>query len=186
MDDDLPILTERLTLRRLYHTDAIALFEIFGNEDNARYEFGDAWSPEQIDDLILSQSDVYLGDPGVPFFLAAVETETASLIGAVQLTINSVKDRQGELGFSLNPRYVGRGLATEAVYAALGYGFNSMGLHRIFAGVDTRNDKSWQLMERIGMRREAHFIHANLEGEEWIDDFTYAMLDSEWQPKNAT
>ena len=97
-----------------------------------------------------------------------------------------MEDRQGELGFSFNPTYGGRGLATEAVYAALGYGFTSLGLHRIFAGVDTRNERSWKLMERIGMRREAHFIHANLEGEEWIDDFTYAILESEWQPKRAT
>ena len=186
MDDGLPIATGRMILRRLDRGDAVSLCDVYGNEGNARFEFGEAWSREQIDELILSQSDVYLGDPGVPFVLAAIETQSDVLIGAVQLTINSVEDRQGELGFSFNPKYGGRGLATEAVFAALGYGFDSMGLHRICAGVDTRNARSWQLMERIGMRREAHFVHANLEGADWIDDFIYAMLEHEWRAKNAT
>lgn len=102
------------------------------------------------------------------------------------MTINSVEDRQGELGFTFNPDFGGRGFATEAVNAALGYAFNTMGLHRIFAGVDTRNEKSWKLMERIGMRREAHFVHANFDGSIWIDDYTYAMLEDEWHAKIAT
>lgn len=186
MDDGLPLSTERLMLRRLQHVDADALFAVYGNEDNARFEFWPAWSTEQVEDLIISQSDVYLGDPGVPFVLGAIETEKNTLIGTVELTINSVEDRQGEIGFTFNPDFCGRGLATEAVNATLGFGFNRMGLHRIFAGVDTRNEKSWRLMERIGMRREAHFVHANLEGDDWIDDFTYAMLEHEWQLANPT
>ena len=183
MDDGLPITTERLTLRRLQPTDSAALLAIYGNEDNARFEFWPPWSVEQVDDLIYSQADIYLGDPGVPFVLAA--TKTDNLIGSVQLTINSVEDRQGELGFTFHSEFGGRGLATEAVNAALGYAFATMGMHRMFAAVDTRNERSWKLMERIGMRREAHFVHANLEGDGWIDDYTYAMLETEWHAKNA-
>ena len=182
----LPLATERLLLRRLEIGDADALFAIYGNEANARYEFFPAWTTDQIFDLIYSQSDVHLGDPGVPFFLAAIAKGTGELIGSIQFTINSVEDRQGELGFSFNSEHCGRGLASEAVNAALGLAFSSMRLHRIFAGVDARNERSWRLMERIGMRREAHFLHANLEGEDWIDDFTYAMLDYEWTQRNGT
>lgn len=186
MDNGLPLTTERLTLRRMAPADANALFAIYGNEENARYEFGAAWTMEQVGDLIYSQSDVFLGDPGVPFFLVAIESESDSLIGAVELTINSVADRQGEIGFSFNPAFGGRGLATEAVNAALGYGFSQMSLHRIFAAVDTRNERSWKLMERLGMRREAHFVHANLEDGNWTDDYTYAMLEDEWTARSAS
>lgn len=35
------------------------------------------------------------------------------------------------------------------------------------------------------MRREAHFVHANLEGEDWIDDFIYATLEHEWRAKSS-
>jgi len=184
VDDGLPITTERLTLRRLQPNDTAALLAIYGNEDNARFEFWPAWSAQQVDDLIYSQADIYLGDPGLPFVLAA--TETNNLIGAVQITISSVEDRQGELGLTFHPEFGGRGLATEAVSAAMGYAFSTMGLHRMFSAVDTRNERSWKLMERIGMRREAHFVHANLDGEDWTDDYIYAMLEHEWRGKNTT
>ncbi len=186
MNNGLPLTTERLALRRLEHSDSVAMLAVYGDVDNARFEFGSAWTPEQIEDLIVSQTDVYLGDLGVPIVLAAIESKTGLLIGAVQITINSVDDRQGEIGFAFNSEFGGRGLATEAVYAARGYGFQSMELHRIFGGVDTRNKRSWKLMERIGMRREAHFVHANLDGDEWIDDYIYAMVESEWQTQSAT
>ncbi|TVQ00094.1 MAG: N-acetyltransferase [Planctomycetaceae bacterium] len=99
------------------------------------------------------------------------------------MTIQSVEEMQGEIGFAFRPDSGGRGLATEGVHATLGYGFATMRMHRIFAGVDTRNERSWKLMQRIGMRREAHFVHANREGDAWIDEYIYAMLDFEWLPR---
>ncbi|MGQ0633036.1 MAG: GNAT family N-acetyltransferase [Planctomycetaceae bacterium] len=55
-------------------------------------------------------------------------------------------------------------------------------MHRIVAAVDVRNDRSWRLMERIGMRRAAHFIHDARAKDEWVDDYVYAILESEWPP----
>ncbi len=54
---------------------------------------------------------------------------------------------------------------------------------------DTANTsviRAWRRMERIAVRGEAHLVHANLEGDDWTDDFTYAMLNFEWHAKNAT
>src|SRR5262249_27418806 len=106
------------------------------------------------------------------------------VIGDCQLTVTSVEDRQAELGFAFNPRYTGRGLATRAVTAVLGFGFVQLGLHRIIASTDTRNERSWQLTERGGMRREAHFRHDNFVNGEWMDSFVYAMLDDEWRVRH--
>jgi RimJ/RimL family protein N-acetyltransferase len=183
MNDGLPLQTRRLLVRRVNHNDGLALLDIYGNEENARYEFSPPWTADQVEELIQSQADIRLGDPGVPFVLAAVELDSDLLVGAIQLTIQSVEELQGEIGFAFRPDSGGRGLATEGVHATLGYGFDTMRMHRIFAGVDTRNDRSWKLLERIGMRREAHFVHANREGDAWIDEYIYAMLDSEWLPQ---
>jgi RimJ/RimL family protein N-acetyltransferase len=60
-----------------------------------------------------------------------------------------------------------------------------MAMHRIYAFVDTRNDRSWRLMERIGMRREGHFVRWRKIKNEWIDDYGYAMLANEWRPEVA-
>ena len=182
--DRLPISTERLTLRRLVPDDSDALLAIYGSEEIARYQFWAPWTSEHVNSLLLSQAEIRIGDPGVPLVLAALEFD--DFVGAIQLTINSIEDRQGEVGFSFRSDVGGRGLATEAVNAAMGFAFSVLELHRVFAVVDTRNKRSWKLMERIGMRREAHFVHTNLEGDSWIDDYTYAMLDFEWHARNAT
>lgn len=181
----LPITTPRMILRRVLPEDADALLEIYSNEANMKYEFGDPWSADQVAEFIYSQSTIRVGDPGVPFTLVAADSATGSVMGSVQITINSIEDRQGELGFSFNPAYCGRGLATEAVNACLGFAYSRMNLHRIIAAVDVRNERSWKLLARIGMRREAHFIHDNFVDGEWVDDYVYALLKTEWNEKNG-
>ncbi len=59
-------------------------------------------------------------------------------------------------------------------------GFGHFNLHRILGRCDARNRPSWQLMQRLGMRREAHFReHALFKGV-WDEEFHYAMLAREW------
>jgi RimJ/RimL family protein N-acetyltransferase len=59
-------------------------------------------------------------------------------------------------------------------------GFAGLGLHRIIGCCDARNLSSARLLERLGMRREAHFVHNEIFKGEWGDEFQYAMLDQEW------
>ena len=176
----LPIDLGDLILRRLEPRDVADLLEIKSNPEVVRYEFFGCWSESDVQHCIQSQARVQIGDPGVPLILAVELIAEHKLIGDCQITINSIDDRQGEIGFAFNPAYGGRGYATRAVHAALGFGFRSLGLHRITAATDVRNERSWRLLERIGMRREAHFRHDNLVADEWVDDFVYAMLEHEW------
>ena len=44
------------------------------------------------------------------------------------------------------------------------------------------NEPSWRLMERLGMRREAHAVRDSLHRSgEWMDGLTYALLAEEWR-----
>lgn len=183
--DDLPLRLGDILLRRLEPRDVADLLEIKSNPEVVRYELFGCWSESDVQHCIQQQMQVHPGDPGVPLILAVELLAEQKLIGDCQITINSPDDRQGEIGFAFNPRYSGRGYATRAVHAALGYGFRALNLHRIIAATDVRNERSWKLLERIGMRREAHFIHDNLVADEWVDDYVYAMLEHEWRPSNA-
>ena len=63
------------------------------------------------------------------------------------------------------------------------YAFNILGVRRIFAEIDTRNDKSIRLVERVGMRKEAE--HKELfprkgESDKYNDFFIYAILKKEF------
>jgi RimJ/RimL family protein N-acetyltransferase len=87
---------------------------------------------------------------------------------------------QGEIGWALGVDYRGRGYATEAATALMVYSFTSLGLHRLQAGTLVRNEDSWRVMERLGMRREAWFREVKFEDGAWQDMVIYAALADEW------
>ena len=64
-------------------------------------------------------------------------------------------------------------------------GFQTLGLHRIVARCDARNDASARVMERLGMRREAHLVENEMVKGEWTDELVYALLDREWRAREA-
>lgn len=50
----------------------------------------------------------------------------------------------------------------------------------MFAITDARNDAAARLLQRIGMRREAHFIQNVWYKGAWDDEFSFAILCEEW------
>ena len=62
-----------------------------------------------------------------------------------------------EVGWTLAPPWRGRGYATEAARAWLGYGFASLGLEEIIAVHDVPNVASERVMDRLGMTRRHTF-----------------------------
>jgi RimJ/RimL family protein N-acetyltransferase/heme-degrading monooxygenase HmoA len=116
---------------------------------------------------------------------AVVWREAGRVVGEVGLRLLSRAHRQGEMGFVFNPGYHGRGLATEAAEAMLMLGFDTVGWHRIIGSCDARNHRSARLMERIGMRQEAHFINNEIVKGQWADELVYALLGNEWKARRA-
>ena len=88
--------------------------------------------------------------------------------------------RQAEIGFTLSRAYQGQGYATEAVSRLLDYAFGEMGLHRVVAITDQRNEPSFGLLERLGMRREGSFVRNAWFKGEWASEYLYAVLGEEW------
>jgi len=79
-----------------------------------------------------------------------------------------------------NPALGGRGYATEAAHAMLRLGFEGLGLHRIVARIDERNEPSAKLAGRLGMRQEARLVHNEFFKGEWSTEVDFAMLAEEW------
>jgi RimJ/RimL family protein N-acetyltransferase len=96
------------------------------------------------------------------------------------LRIVAPAHRGGELGFIFHPDHSGRGYAIEAAGVVLGVAFGEFGLHRVTGSCDARNLASARLMERLGMRREAHFHSNEYVKDEWCDELVYAILREEW------
>lgn len=84
-----------------------------------------------------------------------------------------------EIGYSFSSVSGGKGYAKEAVGSFIAHLFNDYHVHRIQATLDARNTASQKLCERIGMRKEAHFIQDYWNKNEWTDSIVYGMLDHE-------
>ncbi|QKE10582.1 GNAT family N-acetyltransferase [Bacillus cereus] len=84
-----------------------------------------------------------------------------------------------EMGWVFNPKYFNKGYASEAAQTTLKYGFKEMKLHRIIATCQPENTPSYRVMEKIGMRREGYFRKCIPHGNEWWDEYYYAILEEE-------
>jgi RimJ/RimL family protein N-acetyltransferase len=92
-----------------------------------------------------------------------------------------------EIGWVFHRAYHGQGYATEAAGAVLQYGFATLHLHRIIATCQPQNVASWRVMEKLGMRREAHFrkCFRRPDNGRW-DEYFYALLAEEWFTAHET
>ena len=179
---DYPVLTERLRLRPFERGDVDAVFAYRRREDVAKYLFDVALSREECALAVQQRTgQVALETADDKIILAVEEQASGRLIGEVSLIWRSVEARQCELGWIFNPEYHGRGFATEAARALLDLAFGPGDMHRVMARCDAQNLASSRLMERLGMRREAHFReHAIVKGE-WDEEYIYAILRREWR-----
>jgi RimJ/RimL family protein N-acetyltransferase len=179
-----PVETTRLTLRSFTHDDFDDLYAYQSRPDVARYLHWDARDHAQVREALVRQCDetsLSTEDDWLTF--AVVWRATGKVVGEVGLKLVSWENRQGEIGFVFNPDHHGRGLATEAAEAMLMLGFDIIGWHRIIGSCDASNRPSARLMERIGMRQEARFVHNQIVKGQWADELVYAILDHEWRAR---
>lgn len=72
-----------------------------------------------------------------------------------------------EVGWRLSRKWWGMGLASEAARAAIAYGFDEVGLPEIVSFTVPSNERSWRVMERIGMTRAEEFDHPRAQPTDW-------------------
>jgi RimJ/RimL family protein N-acetyltransferase len=178
----LPLVLGDLILRRLGRGDAADVLEYRGDPAVARQQYWEPFTQDRVLMLLAEQAQIQPGMVGVPLILAA--EYQGKVVGDFALTVNVPEHSQGEVGFNFNQEYTGRGLATRGLAAALGFGFEQIGLHRITAAAFTENERAWRLMERVGMRREAHFVQNGFVRGRWVDVYGYAMLADEWAARH--
>ena len=115
--------------------------------------------------------------------LPATTISPARVIGDSYFTIKSLEHLGGEIGWSMHPDFVGQGYAEEAARVVLELAFTRLGLHRVIAELDPRNDRSIALCGRLGMREEAFFVKDIMFRGDWANTGIYAILDHEWKAR---
>lgn len=176
-----PIRTERLLLRPFTQGDFDAV-HAYANDD-AVIRFMD-WGPNTLEETQAALdrfSETQLLRTLADVNLAIHHVEDGTVIGSIRLSVNNETTRTGDFGYTLASAYWRRGLGTEAARAMLRAGFGDLGLRRIWAECDTRNIGSWGIMQKLGMRREAHFRQDKRSRDGWRDSYLYAILADEFR-----
>ena len=168
--------TARLKLRPYSEADIAELLPLIGTrevaattlriahpytEQDARTFFALAQDPEKI-------------------WLAITLRSDGRLIGGIGLRLERQHDR-GELGYWLGVQYWGQGYATEAAREMLRYGFEELGLHRIFASHFKHNPASGGILKKLGMRYEGCQREHLRKWDQFVDSELYGILRQEWQ-----
>lgn len=189
---DYPIRTERLALRPWRSDDLDRYHQLRGDPEVARFLYDEPLSRRQAADK-LAGLRTKITEPGQWINLAveltadragAVDTHRppgSQVVGDVGLCWVSDAHRQAEIGYAFHADSRGRGYAAEAAAAMVGLAFSLLGAHRVSGRLDARNLASAALLDRLGMRREGHFVENEFVKGEWTDEVVYAVLDHEWQ-----
>jgi RimJ/RimL family protein N-acetyltransferase len=179
---DFPLRTERLLVRPLTLDDVDAQHAYRSIPEVCRFVPFDPMDKQEIAARIGRQwARRELTDEGQGFILGVEVAETGTLVGDLMLAWSSREHATGELGWVFHPDHGGHGYATESARALLELGFDGIGLHRMMARLDERNDASARLCQRLGMRQEGRLVENEWFKGEWTNELDFAILDREWR-----
>ena len=99
------------------------------------------------------------------------------LAGCVGLGLqNDVYKLTAEIGYWIGEPYWGLGIATKAVGLLTDYGFNQLGLVRIYSGVFDFNKASQRVLEKSGFKLEGIFEKSFIKNGKIGDEYRYTKL----------
>jgi RimJ/RimL family protein N-acetyltransferase len=154
------IRTQRLALRDLEASDGPRIFAYHTHPEVSRFQ---SWGTESVDVIqsyIRSLAVIEPDTPGSWYQVGIFLLPGGKLIGDCGFRVLEAEPRQAEIGITLAPEVQGKGYAGEALQALLHYLLVTLGKHRVFGSVDPENLPSMKLLQRVGMRKEAHFVGA--------------------------
>lgn len=176
-------ITERLFIRPLLIEDKASVFKYRSDSESNKYQ---SWIPREIEDVEVFIQNVSneINVPETWFQFVILEKQTNVLIGDIGIHFMDSENKQVEVGCTLNCDYQGNGYATESLRTIIDYLINTLDKHRVIASIDPRNSNSIRLVERLGFRKEAHFVESFFSNGKWLDDLVYALLAREWKKSN--
>lgn len=144
--------TPRLKLRKLKVEDFPSLIK-YANNKKIADEITNVPYPYQEMDAVHRISYVTQGFNKKSHFCFAIEwKESSELIGEISLHI-AQKNKKAELGYWVGKPFWGKGIATEAAKAIIGFGFEKLGLELIFATCHIENLPSQKVVTHNGMKK---------------------------------
>ncbi|WNG39164.1 GNAT family N-acetyltransferase [Archangium violaceum] len=178
-----PLSTPRLLLREFEEEDWRFTHPYESDPEVVRYQSHGVRTPEESRSYIRRVMDLARETPRSVYDFAVVLRDGHRLIGRCGMRITDFEQREATVWYVLDRSRWGQGYTSEAAQALVDFGFGTLGLHRMWADCDPRNPASARVMQKLGMRQEAHFRENMFIKGEWCDSLIYALLDREWRAR---
>lgn len=143
--------TEHLDLRRFKERDAAAAYEWSSDGQILKYFQGNQFNNvDEARSAIASWRVQYKNDNFLVWCIQEAETKRA--IGKISANVD-VPVSSAEIEYSIAPDARGKGYAPEAMKAVMEY-LHYIGVHRVYARINTENHASSRVVEKAGMTLE--------------------------------
>lgn len=170
------LVTARLRLRPYREEDIAELLPIIGTREVAAttLRIAHPYTEQDARDFLALERE-----PG-KIWLAITLRNDGKQIGGIGLRVDD-QHQHAELGYWLGLPYWGQGYAAEAGRELLRYGFEDLGLHRVFASHFKQNPSSGRILVKLGMRHEGCQREHLRKWDQFVDSELYGILRQEWQ-----
>jgi ribosomal-protein-alanine N-acetyltransferase len=177
---DIKLETERLILRPLKNEDEETIYNYVKNYDIAKWTINIPHPYPREGAIEFIRQARALMEEGLCYELAILLKPDSEIVGVVSFVKVNKKHRNAELGYWVGKPHWNKGIATEAAKRILKFGFDELGLERVFSKCFFDNLPSRKVMEKLGMEYEGKFRHEVLKENNFIDMTYYSILIEDW------
>ncbi|MBN1597889.1 MAG: GNAT family N-acetyltransferase [Bacteroidales bacterium] len=175
------IISDRLILKEITWEDLGFIHELHSIPEIDEYNtLGIPKNVDETKEVIRPDIEDQKSDKRKKYCWIVSTIKTNENIGLAGMSLSADRFNYGELYYKIIPEQWGNGYATEVTKALIKFGFKTLKLHRIIAGVQTENTRSRRVLEKAGMTREGrHKKILPIRGE-WKDNYHYAIVEDEY------
>lgn len=179
------LMTDRLVVRLIYERDSWRLADYYAENR----QFLKPWEPHRDESyyshagwqarLVMIEE---IHQQQSAFYFALMDEDEKEILGVANYT-NVVRGAFNAcyLGYSLGNKWQGQGLMHEALTATTNYMLRVQSLHRIMASYMPHNQRSGNLLARLGFEKEGYAKDYLLIDGQWQDHVLTALTNKEWR-----
>ena len=177
------LITRRLILEDLSLQDLPDIRRIARDRELMKYVLLWLENDEQIEAFVQNAIDEAAKADRREYVLAARDPVTGEFAGITFIDIDRQLTSTAEVGIVLLPEYCKNGYGSEILHAFLKFGFEELGMHRVYGKCDELNVASARLMEKCGLTYEGTIREHVWLRDHWRSTRYYGMLTGEWAAK---
>ncbi|UTW62928.1 GNAT family N-acetyltransferase [bacterium SCSIO 12741] len=166
-------MNQQITLRPFTREDAPRMAELANNasiSQNMRNAFPHPYTRENALEFIGMANSM---DPVTIF---AIEAD-GTYVGNIGLhKAEDVYRKSAEIGYFIGEPFWNQGIASAAVKQMVEFGFETLNLKRIHAGIFDYNQASARVLEKCGFEKEGIARMAVFKGDQFYDELRYAII----------